>query len=123
MSAPDWATQLTRQVCKDYKRKLPKVVWWQMKRQHKSSGRAGHGRVHISAGSDATDQRLVLLHELAHHLVQKSRKGRRESHSMRFWRLTFELYERYGVDLDYAHERERHYRQGASTAYAQRTRK
>ena len=119
-TAPVWAVKLTEQVCKDYKRKTPyKLQWYNRTRRTFTSGftRWGGKEIHISAGSDGYDQELVLLHELAHYLVMKTKKGRKESHSLRFWRLAFELYDRYGIDLNYAIWREEHYRTKATWAY------
>lgn len=119
-SMPKWAAELTEQVCADYKRALPrKVQWYRRTRHNFTSGftRWGGKEIHISAGAYEYDQELVLLHELAHYLVMRTKKGRRESHSMRFWRLAFELYDRYGIDLDYAIYREEHYRAKATWAY------
>lgn len=117
---PDWAVELVKQVCKDYNRTLPARVQWYRRRFRKhTSGftRWGGKEIHISAGSDEYDQELVLLHELAHYLVMRTKKGRHESHSIRFWRLAFELYDRYGIELGYAIYREEHYRTKATWAY------
>lgn len=132
---PTWANRLIKQVCKDYRRKLPVVQWYDCSntRNH-SSGRTWHWRgravsrssgyvwrhwnkIHISAGADEQDQKLVLLHELAHHIMNKTRKGSKAHHSQKFWELAFELYDQYGIDLEYAYDRERHYRVKATTAY------
>jgi hypothetical protein len=130
MPTPQWAVELTNQVCKDYKRALPqKFQWYQSKTSSNSSGRTWArqrvwgrwipSKVHVTAGTDLQDQKLVLLHELAHHICNKRHK--REAHSIRFWRLAFELYERYGIDMQYAYEREKDYKQKAQWAFAERT--
>lgn len=133
-NTPQWAVELTTQVCKDYKRALPEVLQWYIKgprywqdvrvyssgrtwRKQKAWGRKYPSKIHISAGIDEADQELVLLHELAHHLLNRTSKGRRESHSNRFWKLAFELYDRYGVDLDFAWKRERDYKVKAAVGY------
>lgn len=127
MPAPLWAIQLVETVCKEYRRAKPSTFKWrQLKRRTASSGRAwtpgksglleprrlkngkvkyrrSTGIVHISAGTDVKDQRLVLLHELSHHIAGRSRD---EHHGIRFWRLAFELYERYGLELEYAYAAE-----------------
>lgn len=145
MAAPLWAVELTNQVCTDYHRKSPNLDWHQRRdRKYKrwqhgqteDGGRylqrvtivqpAGQytsgttwpsGRVLVRAGTDAADAKLVLLHELAHHILNKTRSGRRQGHSIRFWRLAFQLYQRYGVDLDYAFSREKDYKVKATQAY------
>jgi hypothetical protein len=57
--------------------------------------------VAVVAGRDELDQRLTLLHELAHWLVPVSRGGRRRRraahHDAGFYAVAFELYRRHGV--------------------------
>lgn len=115
---PEWANELVTQVCKDYRRKKPVVKWWS--NHHTYSH--GHWKrwsqaIFISAGESIQDQELVLLHELAHHIVGKTKAGRRQSHSIRFWTLAFELYNRYGVDTNYAIEREYSYKAKAKDGH------
>ena len=66
---------------------------------------ARHTHITMKVGSDLQDQRLVLLHELAHWLSPVI-----DGHSRGFWRRAWELYERYNIDLDYAWEREKAYK-------------
>lgn len=96
-TAPQWAIELVEQVCKDYRRKLPrKLQWFNTKRQHTSGyTRYDGSKIHISAGKDEWEHKPVLLHELTHQVIAKTRKGQSENHSMRFWRLLFEFGERY----------------------------
>ena len=82
-----------------------------------SSGYATAFRIHVTAGTDRTDQKLVLLHELAHWLTPK------DHHSPRFWDKAWELFRRYGVPLRYAKVREGNYRKGALVAASRRPRK
>jgi len=70
-------------------------------------------RVHVTAGTDRTDQKLVLLHELAHWLCDVG-----EHHGARFWDKAWQLYRRYRVPIRYARKREGNYRKGAALAYA-----
>ena len=138
-NAPEWATELFVTVCKDYNRGLPSTFKWANCNRKCSSGvtrpswytymrrtKGGklvktrhYGEVSVRAGSDEQDAKLVLLHELAHHIVGRTISGRRQGHSMKFWRLAFELYERYGVDMEYAFGREKGYKAKATVAYEQ----
>lgn len=106
------AHDLIVQVCHDYRRALPgKVQLYQSKNRRSSSGRWcpninwRHGkrvsRLHVTLGTSGNDHREVVLHELAHHLVGRTAKGRRVGHPVRFWKLHYELCERYGVSPDY----------------------
>lgn len=136
MNVPEWAEELTIQVCKDYRRRLPEQMWRKSFDRHwverftkedgtrlfikrinnSSSGSYTRTRnlIKIRAGSDEQDQRLVLLHELAHHIMGRNKA---HGHSLKFWRIAFELYKRYGVDMDYAYKREKDYRKLATVAY------
>lgn len=93
-----------------------------------SSGRCGSFRLHLTAGTDVTDQKLVLLHELGHWLGFRGIGGAKH-HNDAFWALAFDLYERFGpaqgfgdpaFDMAYAHDRERDYRKGAVKEAARR---
>lgn len=138
-SAPAWAITLIKEVCSEYDRALPTELHWYSlnigggydkvevepgtwryvpKVRPSSSGNARpNGRIHISAGEDKMDQRLVLLHELAHHIMMKTKKGRQAHHNTVFWKLAFELYERYNVDMKYAQKRETNYRKTAGVVF------
>jgi hypothetical protein len=111
-NVPEWAEELTIEVCREYKRSLPDVVQWYSGSSKWTSGHwtyytSGsiracrlHFKIHITAGTDPTDARYALLHELAHHIVGKTKAGRKEHHSMRFWLLTWELCDKYGITID-----------------------
>jgi len=114
---PDWAVELTEQVCKDYKRATPPKIQWYNRTHEYSVGTTWKNRIHISAGSHGYDQELVLLHELAHWVANKNKP--RQGHTIKFWRTAFELYDRYGIELGYAIWREEHYRKQASQAYTE----
>ena len=75
-------------------------------------------RIVITAGTDRKDQKLVLLHELAHWLSPKN-----EGHGPAFWDKTWELFRRYNVPIRYAKKREGNYRKGAIAAYKRSIRK
>lgn len=101
IKTPDWAISLVEQVCRDYKRKLPGKFQWYVSSHKSTSGRASYDgrRIHISAGTDDWEHRVVLLHELAHHV---NAKGGKHGHTKRFWLLLCELSEKYGdINLTY----------------------
>lgn len=134
---PEWATELFKAVCKDYNRGLPSEFIWRNRNGWYSSGTTRpqwgkirvklkngnykyvnfYGGVTVRAGTDVDDQKHVLLHELAHHVLGRTKRGRRAGHSIAFWKLAFEMYQRYGIDLETAHEREKHYKKKATQAY------
>lgn len=136
---PEWATELFTEVCKDYNRGLPSLFTWHEANRNGSSGwtraawgkrmvkqKSGkwkavnwYGEIKVIAGKDEQDQKLVLLHEIAHHLNGKNKAHRGEGHTMKFWKLAFELYDKYGVDMDYAYKREKGYKAKATDAYEQ----
>lgn len=129
---PEWATELLNEVLtqEGFKRKVL-LKWRESKRSIWSSGHAnypmkgqffssrwkdGHVkckrltnqnryRIVVTAGSGTADQRQTLLHEVAHILTQGCH------HGALFYRKCWDLYERYGIDLEKALTRERYYKE------------
>jgi len=99
VSAPAWAESLVEVVCADAGRPLPHLAW----RTRHGAGSTGVTRrdvgiVAVRAGSDPIDQRLTLLHELAHWLTPAVRRRRRAvHHGLAFYTIAFALYRRHGV--------------------------
>jgi hypothetical protein len=62
-------------------------------------------RIAVTAGRDRGDQKLVVLHELAHAFV-----GPGHWHDNAFWELAWKFYRRYGVPIRYALQREREFK-------------
>ena len=113
MRVPLWAQDLAIRVAVDEGRDdLPDLRWRRSRGHTFSSGKAFYatGRVVITAGTDRRDQKLVVLHELAHWLLK-------EGHTSRFWDKAWEFYRRYKVPILYAKQREGIYRKGALVAY------
>jgi hypothetical protein len=100
MSAPAWARELVAVACAHAAVDPPRLLWRE-RRGGPSTGvaRHGEGTVSVRAGSDPLDQRLTLLHELAHWIAPAGgRRGRRAVHHGRaFYAIAFELYRRHGV--------------------------
>ncbi|HJT63238.1 MAG TPA: hypothetical protein VJ839_00515 [Candidatus Limnocylindria bacterium] len=106
MSTPAWAVELTALVCADSGIAPPRLRWRQWSGDH-SSGltRRDQGTVSVRAGTDTVDQRLTLLHELAHWLSPAPRRARRrraEHHGRAFYLVAFDLYDRYGISSAHA---------------------
>lgn len=100
--APAWARALVTLVCAEAGVEPPHLSWRRSAARPTSSGitRAQARRISVVAGSDSVDQRLTVLHELAHWLLAPAaRPGRRLSrhHDRAFYRVAFELYRCYGV--------------------------
>ena len=98
--APDWARSLVADVCAAASRPEPQLGW-RHRRHLTSSGvtrRAGES-ISLVAGGDPLDQRLTLLHELAHWLAPTPRRRRRRiaHHDATFYALAFDLYRRHGI--------------------------
>src|SRR5687767_3537922 len=99
MSAPGWALDLVAEVCADAGARAP-LLSWRTRRGEASTGlaRRADGLVAIRAGSDPLDQRLTLLHELAHWLTPAGRRrGRSVHHGRAFYAIAFDLYRRFGL--------------------------
>ena len=99
--APAWARSLVLAVCAEADAPLPRLTWRHRDRPT-SSGvtRQSAGMVSVVAGRDPLDQRLTLLHELAHWLSpapRGARRGRSRHHDAAFYTTAFALYRRHGV--------------------------
>ena len=125
MTTPIWAQALLAVVADEYGRSdKPELHWrrWPRGKARLSSGRCRHKffpvRIWVTARRDPiwfqfqgkgrwlkitarVDQKMVLLHELAHWLM-----GPDEGHSAAFWLLAWQLYRRHSVQIKHALERE-----------------
>ncbi|HEX2765031.1 MAG TPA: hypothetical protein VHR55_00115 [Candidatus Limnocylindria bacterium] len=95
---PAWAADLVALVCADAGVAPPRLAW-RRRRGAASTGvaRRSAGEIAVRAGEDPLDQRLTLLHELAHWLSPPARRRRAAHHGRAFYRVAFELYRRNGV--------------------------
>jgi hypothetical protein len=100
MTPPGWAAGIVAVVCRDAGLAAPRLTWRRRAGGH-STGltRRADGTIAVRAGSDALDQRLTLLHELAHWLapVEGSRRGRTTHHGRAFYEIAFTLYRCHGL--------------------------
>jgi hypothetical protein len=98
MHPPAWASDLVDRVCAEAAVAPPRLAW-RRRRGSMSTGvaRRGIGVIAVRAGDDPLDQRLTLLHELAHWLAPPSRRRRSLHHGRAFYRVAFALYRRHGV--------------------------
>jgi len=98
--APPWATALVADVCAAAGAPAPTLRWRRAPRIA-SSGvtRRDAGAVAVTAGTDPLDQRLTLLHELAHWLAPRPRRrrGRTTHHGADFYAVAFGLYRAHGI--------------------------
>lgn len=99
--APAWAVELVRDVCAAATAEPPGTLRWTRRDRPSSSGvtRRSAGSISIVAGSDELDQRLTLLHELAHWIgpTPGRRRGRGVHHGARFYATAFALYQAHGL--------------------------
>jgi len=122
MTAPAWASSLVADVCASAGVEPPRLAW-RHRRSEASTGvaRRSEGTVSVRAGTDPLDQRLTLLHELAHWIAPSARRrGRRAVHHGRaFYAVAFELYRRHGLsDADALRLESSHYRSALRHAAA-----
>ncbi len=99
-AAPGWAAPLVVRVCVEAGVPQPARLRWSSRDRERSSGVTRHatGFVGVSAGTDPTDARQTLLHELAHWLAPlrgRRRRGTRH-HDRHFYEVAFGLYARHG---------------------------
>lgn len=107
--APSWARELVREVCEGAGVPQPLLRWRRAARSASTGlARVTTGTISVTAGTDELDQRLTLLHELAHWLGPRSRRrrGRDSHHDGAFFQIAFELYRRHGIPADEALARE-----------------
>ncbi|MEP6807221.1 MAG: hypothetical protein ABI978_01330 [Chloroflexota bacterium] len=98
--APGWAGQLVRDVCAAAE-VSPPILRWRRARRSASSGvtRPASGSIAVTAGTDELDQRVTLLHELAHWIAPQARRrrGRMAHHDRPFYAIAFSLYRMHGI--------------------------
>ena len=99
MMPPAWALSLVATVCADAGSAQPRLAWRRRSGEHSTGVTRRHdGIVAVRAGADEVDQRLTLLHELAHWFSPAPRRARRAMHHGRaFYEVAFELYRRHGL--------------------------
>jgi hypothetical protein len=102
---PVWVQKLINKTADDYSVPVPPIGWRRSKIHKWSSGRTFHHRIVVTAGKDRQDQKLALLHELAHWIVQQDDARKDEVHSPEFWRVAFDLYAEHKM-IKYATYRE-----------------
>jgi hypothetical protein len=120
--APAWARALVLEVCAEAHAPTPRLAW-RVRHRPTSSGvtRRHASSISVVAGTDQMDQRLTLLHELAHWLapVGRRRRGRVAHHDRAFYDIAFALYRRHGVPAAFALSAESA-RYASSLAHARR---
>lgn len=98
--APAWAAEMVTDACAEAGAPPPSLRWRRAARAA-SSGitRRAAGSISVTAGTDELDQRLTLLHELAHWLgpLPRRRRGRVLHHDAQFYATAFSLYRRHGI--------------------------
>jgi hypothetical protein len=100
MSPPTWARDLVAAVCAEAGMPEPRLSWRQRAAPHSTGVARRHdGVIAVRAGTDEVDQRLTLLHELAHWLspMPRRRGGRSVHHGRAFYAIAFELYRMHGI--------------------------
>jgi hypothetical protein len=100
MTAPAWARDLVVRVCADVDVEPPRLAWRRRAGGHSTGvARRHEGMIAVRAGIDPLDQRLTLLHELAHWLSPppRRRRGRSLHHGRAFYAVAFDLYRRHGI--------------------------
>ena len=101
MRPPAWAETLVAQACADAMVAPPRLTWRLRAAEHSTGvARRAAGVISVRAGRDALDQRLTLLHEMAHWITPatgRRRGGRAAHHGREFYRTAFDLYRRHGL--------------------------
>lgn len=117
MNIPNWVSDLVIKVLEEHNcNDIPNLTWRRYN-SYSSSGTAYYDKekgIVIRAGKKAKrwEQKLVLLHELAHWL-----RPNKEPHSPDFWKLAFQLYKENKIPIRKALDREKSYKKGAENGY------
>ena len=143
---PQWAQDLTIDTIlylqsQGFKVELPELVWRHGYKFHSSGHCSGKIKVIITAGKNRLDQKLVLLHELAHTVtesepkywdIERAKKHgwifpdgepdkpiiiQQRCHTDKFWDTAWDLYRYYKLPIGYCKQREGNYKKGALIAY------
>lgn len=100
MRPPAWAVELADVVCREAQVDAPRLQWRARRDVHSTGvARRSERMIAVRAGTDPIDQRLTLLHELAHWISPPARwrRGRSVHHGRAFYATAFALYARHGV--------------------------
>ena len=90
---PAWAGRIVADVTTEAERPYPPIVVWRRGRGTYSSGGAERDRIVVTAGTSRADQKIVLLHELAHWLTSGAH------HNPTFWIEAWRLFLRYKLPI------------------------
>lgn len=94
---PTWAKTLVRKACRAEGRHQPKLTWNNSKKGY-TTGRAwGWSDIHITAGGSRLEQKMTILHELAHCFAPYG-----DVHGHEFWRVCWRLYRRHNIPVKFA---------------------
>jgi hypothetical protein len=104
-NVPVWVQKMINQTAKDWSVPVPPIKWRRSKINNWSSGRTFHHRIVVTAGKDRQDQKLVLLHELAHWIMKHGPEPDGWGHTAAFWRVAFDLFAEHKL-IKYATSRE-----------------
>ena len=108
MTQPLWSVSIIEEVCKEYKRALPRTRWIQRERKSSSGVYYPHNKTMVLClGRDGYDHLQIFLHELSHHLVSRRRKV---GHNKKFWVTLKALLIRYDCYTEEFVKREHNYK-------------
>lgn len=114
MKHPKWIMEIVENVCKNSPRK-PFIKRTKRHGANSSSGvfynTANVIKIRVGTEAPRWEQKMVLLHELAHWLNPN------ESHTTKFWETAFSLYKEYKLPIRKCHKREKGYRKEATNVY------
>jgi hypothetical protein len=114
VSPPTWVTQLLTEVCEYTKLKPIPYLIWKTHERNWTSGYANYTdyTILLRAGTDAEESKMVLLHEVTHHLCCHN-----VQHSETFWRKALGLYKHFGLNMEKCLAREGSIWKGPSRVY------
>lgn len=114
---PQWAQELTLQALIDNRCDEIPTIRWTSRSDAGYRGTTYYNRrigiwLRVGRKCERWEQKLVLLHELAHWMLPRGMK-----HSDRYWAFAFKLFRDYGLPIRKVLQQERRYRKGAVNGY------
>lgn len=106
---PKWAKELSARASRLLSTAPPDEISWRWTRFTRSSGCywKEKKRIHISAGTDRRDQRYIVLHETAHHVLRQAGGDQSKAHGPDFWSVCLLLCRKYRIPAHYVRRRHR----------------
>lgn len=115
-SIPHWAQEIIEHVNENLPVNISGVIWKSNKQTNRRGvAVVGNGLIRINAINVQVEDKRVLIHEIAHHIVHQNSLG--NNHCQTFYEVMFTLCDYFGINLDYVATKEAQYMKTSIKAY------